>query len=122
VAEAEKEVYVPKDLDDCFAELKRILPKEEIEKMKSGPEKDMIRYHFGLGMWLRNNWGLWKGSRLSKWFNDKGIRHPDDMSGIILDSFWGHLNGKPTGLEEQVKHYQDYWKKLEEEQKVPKAK
>ena len=74
--QADQEVYIPKDLDDCFAELKRLLPKDEVAKMKSGPEDDMILYHHGLGTWLRNNWGLWKGSRMSKWFNERGIQHP----------------------------------------------
>jgi len=120
--ESEKAVYVPKDLDECFAELKKLLPKAQIEEMKKGSEEDMIQYHHGLGTWLRNNWGLWKGSQLSKWFNETGIRHPDDMSGIILDSFWRHLKGRPIRLDEQVEHYQDYWKKIEEERKVPKSK
>lgn len=118
--QAEAEVYIPKDLDDCFVELRRILPEKTVEQMKNGPEKDMVGYHHGLGRWLRNNWGLWKGSRLSKWFNDKGIQHPDDMSGIILDSFWRHLNGQPIKLDEQIKHYQDYWKRVKEEHKQDK--
>ena len=109
------QVYIPKDLDDCFTQLEKILSKETVVKMKNGPEKDMIHYHHGLGMWLRNKWGLWKGSRLSKWFNDKGIFQPDNMSGIILDSFWRHLNGKPLNPDEQIKHYQDFWKNVREE-------
>ena len=109
----EQEVYVPKDLDDCFVQLKKLLEPEDVEKMKSGTEDDMIEYHFGLGMWMQNNWGLWSGSRLAKWFNGHGIKHPDDMSGIILDSFWRHLNQKPIKLDEQVENYQDYWKKQE---------
>ena len=117
-----EEIYIPKDLDDCFVELKKIFSKEELEKIKGGAEDQMIRYHHGLGMWLRNNWGLWKGSRLSKWFNEKGIRHPDDMSGIILDSFWRHLHNKPIKLDEQVKHYQDYWTKAREERKLREEK
>jgi hypothetical protein len=117
-----EEIYIPKDLDDCFAQLKKMLSKEEVEKMKNGREDDMILYHHGLGMWLRNNWGLWKGSRLSKWFNGKGIQHPDDMSGIIFDSFWRHLNNKPIKLDEQVKHYQDYWKKAGEDREAREKK
>ena len=105
------EAYVPKDLDDCFVQLKKLLKPEDVEKMRAGTKDDMNQYHFGLGMWMRNNWGLWEGSRLSKWFNAQGIEHPDDMSGIILDSFWRHLNNKPIKLDEQVKYYQDYWKK-----------
>jgi hypothetical protein len=98
-----EEVYIPKDLEDCMAELKKILPPEEIQKMREGAEEDMFLYHHGLGTWLRNNWGLWRGSRLSAWFNERGIQHPDDMSGIILTSFWRHLNGKPLGLEKQIR-------------------
>lgn len=103
-------VYVPKDLEDAFAELKRALHPKMVEIMKTAPEKEMIQYHFGLGMWMRNNWGLWGGSRLASWFNERGICHPDDMSGIILDSFWRHLNAQPLRLDEQVAHYVEYWK------------
>jgi hypothetical protein len=84
--------YIPKDLNDCFTELTRILPAAEIEKLRNIPESELIDYHLGLGMWIRNNWGLWGGSRLSRWFNAQGIYHPDDMSGIILTSFWRYLN------------------------------
>lgn len=106
-----REIYIPKDLNDCFTQFKKILNKAIIEKMKKDPESNMINYHFNLGMWMRNNWGLWKGSRLAKWFNTKGITHPDDMSGIILASYWRHLNNKPIMFDKQVKKYQDYWEK-----------
>ncbi len=109
--QSQEDIYIPKDLNDCFVQLKKLLKPEDIKKMRRGTEDDMIQYHFGLGMWLRNNWGLWKGSRLTKWFNAQGINHPDDMSGIILDSFWRHLNDKPIKLEEQIKYYKDYWEK-----------
>lgn len=111
----DSEIYIPKDLDDCFAELKKVLPKKILDEMAKGSEEDMIRYHHGLGTWLRNNWGLWKGSRLSKWFNDRGIFHPDDMSGIIFDSFWRHLHDKPIKLDEQIKYYKDYWERAEKQ-------
>jgi len=107
---AKQTAYVPRNLDDAFNELDKILKPEEVEKMKAGAEDDMSQYHFGLGMSLRNSWGLWKHSRLAKWFNDIGIHHPDDMSGVILTSYWRHLNGKPLEIQKQVKYYQDYWK------------
>jgi len=108
-------VYIPKDLEDCFQELKSMLHPSLIQEMKSGSERDMVKYHLGLGMWVRNNWGLWKGSRLKDYFNGLGIFHPDDMSGIILDSFWRHLNNSPINLQEQIKYYQEYWKKMKRE-------
>jgi hypothetical protein len=105
-------LYIPKNLEDCFKELEKMLPPDLIAEMKTETEDNMVKYHRGLGMWMRNNWGLWSGSRLAKYFNALGIRHPDDMSGIILDSFWRHLNNKPIQLKEQIRYYQNYWKKI----------
>ena len=115
-------VYVPADLDDAFKELSRMLHPKMIERMKTGTETNMVQYHFGLGMWMRNNWALWKGSRLSTWFNQKGVHHPDDMSGIILTSFWRHLNSRPIELDVQVKQYEEYWEKAKEAQEREKQR
>jgi hypothetical protein len=102
-------VHIPKNLDECFAELDRMIHPDLIKKMRSEPQTEMIQYHFGLGMWMRNNWELWGDSRLCKFFNNIGIQHPDDMSGIILNSYWAHLNGKPLDIEKQVGFYREYW-------------
>lgn len=107
-------VYVPVDLNDTFKELSRMLHPKLIERIKSGAENDLYQYHLGLGMWMRNNWALWKGSRLSEWFNQKGIHEPDEMSGIILDSFWRHLNSRPIELDKQIALYEEHLKKAQE--------
>lgn len=107
-------IYVPVSLEDAFVELKKMLPPKVLKEMKEGTEKDMVQYHMGLGMWMRNNWELWGGSRLAKYFNGLGVHHPDDMTGIILDTFWCHLNSKPLRLEERITYYQAYWKAYEE--------
>ncbi len=44
------EVYIPKDLEDCFVELKKMLPRNLIKKIKDGKESHMIEYHLNLGM------------------------------------------------------------------------
>lgn len=108
-------VYIPKNLDDCFKELNKMLSPELIKEMKTGTEADMGKYHRGLGMWIRNNWGLGSGSRLKTYFNSLKVHHPDDMSGIILNSFWRSLNDKPIQLEKQIKYHQDYWKSVKEQ-------
>lgn len=107
---SKNKIYVPTNLEDAFDELKKMLHPVLLKEIKEGSERDMSGYHMGLGMWMRNNWGLWGGSRLAKYFNGIGIFHPDDMSGIILDSFWRHLNSQPIKLEEQVAYYQRFWK------------
>ena len=64
---------------------------------------------------MRNNWGLWdKDSDLHKYFLSIGIWHADDASGIISESFARQLRGEPINLEEQVQHYKDYWKNMED--------
>jgi len=80
------------------------------------------KYHFGFGMWMRNNWGLWKGSRLSKYFNSIGVYHPDDMTGIIFDSYHRQLAGHEIKLNEQVKYYQEYWEKAKKDDLARKNK
>jgi len=100
---------IPTNLDECFTELLRELSDEDITEIKSGSEKDLSTWHHSLGRWMRNNWQLWQGSELAKWFNSIGIHHADDMSGIILTSFWRHLHSKQVHLSDQVKFYQDYW-------------
>jgi hypothetical protein len=95
--------YIPTDLDDAHRELEKLLPKSEIRHIKAmNTEDKMIEYHMSFGMWLRNNWGLWKGSRLASYFNQLGIRYPDDMSGIILDTFWCKLHNKPYRLDARI--------------------
>jgi len=47
-----------------------------------------------------------RNDRLSR-FRTQGIKDADDMSGIILTSFWRHLNDKSIRLDEQIQYYHD---------------
>jgi hypothetical protein len=107
--------YIPQNLNECFIELRKILTPKELEKFILCSEDELWKYHHGLGQWLRNNWGLWQGSDLKSSFEEMGLWHADDMSGVIIDSFHRHLKDEPLRLEEQVKYYKDYWAKTEEE-------
>ena len=104
-------VYIPTNLEDCFDQINSFWDDSVKTKVKALEESEFsTNAHFGLGQWMRNNWQLWGGSRLSKYFHDLGIFHPDDMSAIILDSYHRHLNGREIKLEEQVEWYKNYWK------------
>ena len=114
VAKSIEGVYIPIDLNDCFVQLNKIFKPAEVTKFRNLPiEEAMVDSHFAIGLSLRNNWCLWNGSRLSIYFNNLGITHPDDMSGIILTSYHRYLNKQDIDLDSQIKHYKDYWKNAE---------
>jgi len=105
-------VYIPVDLKDCFKQIDSFWADSvKLQVRKKTEDGFTANAHFGIGMWMRNNWRLWGGSRLSIYFNDLGIFHPDDMSGIILTSYHRFLLGLDIKLEEQIGYYKDYWKK-----------
>ncbi|MEA4983267.1 MAG: DUF6794 domain-containing protein [Paludibacter sp.] len=105
-------VYIPTDLNDCFKQIDSFWADSIKTKVRKMTENEFtVNAHFGIGMWMRNNWRLWGGSRLSKYFNDIGVFHPDDMSGIILTSYHRYLLGQDIKLEEQINYYKDFWKK-----------
>nr|WP_291099728.1 DUF6794 domain-containing protein [Empedobacter sp. UBA7611] len=61
----------------------------------------MFNSHMGgLGMWIRNNWGINGGSRLSKYFNDRNIGKQmfgnDAISGLIISQYILWLKGDKT--------------------------
>lgn len=97
---------IPNNLEEALLELDNKFPEKEIEFIKSNPQSCMIQYHSGAGRWIRNNWGLWakENNNLKTWFLEKGISHPDDMSEIILDSYWSIKNNKDIELDKQIKN------------------
>ena len=96
-------MYIPKDILDCFTQFDSFWNDSTKTDIKSMSEMDFATAsHFGIGLWIRNNWQLWGGSRLSEYFHDKDVFHPDSMSWIILVSYHRYLNGEDIRLEEQL--------------------
>jgi hypothetical protein len=64
-------------------------------------EDDLIQMHFGMGMGIRNQFGLWEGNNalLGDCAAAKGLSgdfswlsiDPNDASTIILTALWRHL-------------------------------
>ena len=55
--------------------------------------------HFTIGMGIRNEWIRCGNSELITFFLDQGVKHPDDMSAMILTSYYRHLLGKEIDFE-----------------------
>lgn len=106
--------YIPKDLNDAINSLNKIYldsTKVEITKLS---EEDYVdgNYRFGIGLWIRNNWQLWGGSRLSQFFRENKINHPESMSVVILESYYRTLKNEDIRFEEQIKEYVEWEKKV----------
>jgi hypothetical protein len=89
------------ELDSTLSE------KDKAEFVALPKREDMILYHHGLGMWIRNNWGLWAQGPLAQYFLERGSNHPDDMSHTILLHYWDWLHGQ-----------RETWKTWEQEHPV----
>lgn len=115
----------PKNLDEAVDDYLSFYSKaEDLEEVMKGSEDDFIAmaHHFS-GQFLRNSYFLWwwEGHKYDSWpmsqppiseyFYSIGITHADDMSSIILKSAYRKYNKIPIDLEDQVKYYQDFWKK-----------
>lgn len=82
-----------KEIWKLFAQLEEILTDEELDELVECKEEDLYKYHFGLGLWIRNR-VLTPESKLYKYFISRGIAHKDDMSSELIDDFYWYLKFK----------------------------
>ena len=93
----------PKNLTECIQMLDKNLKKQEKEYIKTLTEEEFfMESHFTLGMGIRNEWIRSGNPELVKFFSDEGVKHPDDMSAMILTSYYRHLLGKEIDFEGQI--------------------
>lgn len=97
-----KDVTIPKTKEECFTILDEMLTEED--KQSIVEMEDTIDMHFGLGMWIRNNWIYPQSQedveKLLRQFDDEAdddmplFIHPDDYSSMILDAYQEYLKSK----------------------------
>ena len=93
----------PKNLTECIQMLDKNLKKQDKEYIKTLTEDEFfMESHFTLGMGIRNEWIRSGNPELVKFFLDQGVKHPDDMSAMILTSYYRHLLGKEIDFEGQI--------------------
>jgi hypothetical protein len=99
---------IPKKLEECYLVLENI---EDLTTWLNNSENSATaNAHHSIGQWIRNNWGLWKEEgELYKWFKENEINHPDDMSSIILTSFYRYKKNQDIRLVEQFENIIDFY-------------
>ena len=89
---------IPTNDRQAFKILDEMLPAEEIQSILSKTKEDFLAdEHFGLGLWIRNNWiygdtegkGLFAPKEGSPVFD-----HPDHQSSVFLEKYYEHLKRK----------------------------
>jgi uncharacterized protein DUF6794 len=108
-------------MEEAFAVLDTTLSQAAREQFRNMPvDKAVTHAHMGLGMYIRNEWFRRGRSSLPTKLHSLGARHIDDMSAMVLTSYWRYLNGKPIELERQGACYKRWW--TEQERLIELAK
>lgn len=94
----------PHNLDESLRALEQVLPTDLQLTMKHGSERDMIRYWDDVGRWIRNSWILGNERQpLKEWFEATyGLHTADEISGVVMTSFWRYLNDRPLDVDAQI--------------------
>jgi len=73
------------------------------------------KYHFGIGMYIRNEWSLWSPDSPLKRdaVNTYRIAHPDDISGLILEWLFSKVKGEDFDPIKHCEVYHNHWLKYE---------
>jgi len=111
-----KPKYSPENITECFKILDKELPEDAKDKYRNKDSGYIILQHFGTGMWIRNQFGLWdKESPLCKYFSEKLMFfHVDDISHLILTAYGRYLNNEIEDFEKCIFTHFYVYKDLDE--------
>jgi hypothetical protein len=94
---------IPTNIEECMDRLDILFLDTTKEYFAHKSEKIAVaEFNMIQGMQFRNNWKLWRGSVLSKYFNSNKIYHPEEMTYIIFTSYHRKLNNRPINFNEQI--------------------
>lgn len=101
-------VYIPKNLDDVFVTLNKMVDAESKFKVKNLPETQVDSILLPrLGLWMKLNWSFYEGSRLAHYLRSAGVSYPDDMASFLLLAWHRHLNAKPVEIKELATFFKE---------------
>lgn len=83
----------PTTIDEAVGVVIATLSDDDKVTIAAMPKSELIGLHMGLGAWIRNNLGLWKGNdQLMQAIGEgDGSIHPDDASMVIIKAVWERL-------------------------------
>lgn len=95
-ATARESLEWPRSLDAAVAHIVEGSSQEDLALVAATKREDLIQFHMGWGMGIRNGLGLWRGNE-SLLLSACGGEpcHPDDASMKIIEAVWEHLQKHP---------------------------
>lgn len=82
---------LPKTVAEAVSYLVSGFTEEEKESIRKLKKEQLFNLHMSLGMWIRNNYGLWGSNK--DLLADCGHRDADNASAYIIEKLWWRLNG-----------------------------
>ncbi|GIK59499.1 MAG: hypothetical protein HND39_06675 [Ignavibacteriota bacterium] len=109
--------YKPRNLQEAISQLDIIFPDSTKEQIITMSEDEfVIDTHFSTGLWIRNEWlydrvlGYSIGdSDLREELLEMGVPSNDDMSGLILRSYYRHLTNQDLNIDQQIIEIQRFY-------------
>lgn len=90
---SEKQKKWPETLDEAVETLLSTLSEEELLDIKNTSEYGLFDFHFTLGAYIRNEFGLWGENRelIRSIFKRDVLVLPDQASMVIIEELWKRL-------------------------------
>ena len=87
---------LPSTLAEAVAHILSEMSVDDKRLVRETKREDLIKFHFGWGMGIRNALGLWSGNdALLRSACCEGLCHPDDASMKIIEAVWDELQKIP---------------------------
>lgn len=86
---ARPQVELPGTVDADVRLLRGLVPEAEQARIAYLRVDELVTLELGLGMWIRNNLGLWQGN--AALLEATGETHADDASAVIIRALWSAL-------------------------------
>ena len=83
---------LPRAVDEAVGRLLEELPLRDKTKLGDMDEEDLIELHFSLGVYVRNEFGLWGENRdlmeSCRSVSGEAYLHEDDAAMVIVTELW----------------------------------
>jgi hypothetical protein len=99
----------PSTVEDTVGKLLTVLKPQQQQQIRDTNEKRVICFCHGLGTWIRNQFGLWRGNqKLLKSCSEGSTQekppnlHPDSASMVIVNALWRRLREMPDTTKKEI--------------------